>query len=183
MQAFFFCAEAERTNTCNCAEMAYNKVRMTRYGGSPMTPTQQERYFHNLIAYANHPTGFVSKIGLRITKVGAGTTEGELVADESHLNPMGVVHGGVLCSMMDHVAGTASTTGGSGCLTINCETRFLAAAMPGRLIAKAETIQSGRSIGVIRAWVEDLNGTVCAEGTYTMRLRPLPAEQLEEMMK
>ncbi len=148
-----------------------------------MTPQQQERYFHNLITYANQPTGFVAKIGLRITKVGVGTAEGELIANESHLNPMGVVHGGVLCSMMDHVAGTASTTGGSGCLTINCETRFLAAAKPGKLIAKAETIRGGRNIGVIRAWVEDENGTVCAEGTYTMRLRPHPAGKLEEMMK
>ena len=31
----------------------------------------------------------------------------------------------------------------------------------------------GRSIAVIRAWVEDAAGAVCAEGVYTFRLKPM----------
>ena len=86
---------------------------------------------------------------------------------------MGIVHGGVYCTMMDQVAGSAACTRGSMCRTVNCEVRFLAAAQGAHLTSRAEAVRMGRSIAVIRAWVEDAAGAVCAEGVYTFRLKPV----------
>ena len=86
---------------------------------------------------------------------------------------MGIVHGGVYCTMMDQVAGSAACTRGSMCRTVNCEVRFLATAQGAHLTSRAEAVRMGRSIAVIRAWVEDAAGAVCAEGVYTFRLKPM----------
>ena len=135
--------------------------------------TEQERmdWYAAVQARANQEGTYAVDGGMRIEELGDGWARGALQLAPRHANPMGIVHGGVYCTMMDQVAGTAACTGGGLCRTVNCEVRFLAAAQGDRLISRAEAVRMGRSIAVIRAWVEDTAGTVCADGVYTFRMK------------
>ena len=137
-----------------------------------MTEQQRQEWYAMLKARANTEGTYAVTGGMRLAELGDGWARGELQLEERHRNPMGIVHGGVYCTMMDQVAGTAACTRGSICRTVNCEVRFLAPAQGGHLTSHAEAVRMGRSIAVIRAWVEDTEGTVCAEGIYTFRLKP-----------
>mgnify|MGYP002660635554 FL=1 len=138
-----------------------------------MTEQQRQEWYAMLKARANTEGTYAVTGGMRLVELGDGWARGELQLEERHRNPMGIVHGGVYCTMMDQVAGTAACTRGSICRTVNCEVRFLAPAQGGHLTSHAEAVRMGRSIAVIRAWVEDTEGTVCAEGIYTFRLKPM----------
>lgn len=135
--------------------------------------TEQERmdWYAAVQARANQEDTYAVDGGMRIEELGDGWARGALQLAPRHANPMGIVHGGVYCTMMDQVAGTAACTGGGLCRTVNCEVRFLAAAQGDRLTSRAEAVRMGRSIAVIRAWVEDAAGTVCADGVYTFRMK------------
>ena len=135
--------------------------------------TEQERmdWYAAVQARANQEGTYAVDGGMRIEELGDGWARGALRLEPRHANPMGIVHGGVYCTMMDQVAGTAACTGGGLCRTVNCEVRFLAAAQGDRLTSRAEARPPGRSIAVIRAWVEDAAGTVCADGVYTFRMK------------
>ena len=138
-----------------------------------MTEQQRQEWYAMLKARANTEGTYAVTGGMRLAELGDGWARGELQLEERHRNPMGIVHGGVYCTMMDQVAGTAACTRGSICRTVNCEVRFLAPAQGGHLTSHAEAVRMGRSIAVIRAWVEDAAGAVCAEGVYTFRLKPM----------
>ena len=138
-----------------------------------MTEQQRQEWYAMLKARANTEGTYAVTGGMHLTELGDGWARGELQLEERHRNPMGIVHGGVYCTMMDQVAGTAACTRGSICRTVNCEVRFLAPAQGRHLISHAEAVRMGRNIAVIRAWVEDTEGTVCAEGIYTFRLKPM----------
>ena len=138
-----------------------------------MTEQQRQEWYAMLKARANTEGTYAVTGGMRLAELGDGWARGELQLEERHRNPMGIVHGGVYCTMMDQVAGTAACTRGSICRTVNCEVRFLAPAQGGHLTSRAEAVRMGRSIAVIRAWVEDAVGAVCAEGVYTFRLKPM----------
>lgn len=138
-----------------------------------MTHEEQQALFDTILRRANLPGSFNVENGIRLTSLSDGGAEGEVRLTAGHLNPLGIVHGGVYCTMMDQVAGSAACTRGSMCRTVNCEVRFLAAAQGAHLISRAEAVRMGRSIAVIRAWVEDAAGAVCAEGVYTFRLKPM----------
>lgn len=138
-----------------------------------MTEQQRQEWYAMLKARANTEGTYAVTGGMCLAELGDGWARGELQLEERHRNPMGIVHGGVYCTMMDQVAGTAACTRGSICRTVNCEVRFLAPAQGGHLTSRAEAVRMGRSIAVIRAWVEDTEGTVCAEGIYTFRLKPM----------
>ena len=98
--------------------------------------------------------------------------EGEADLTDSHLNPLGIVHGGVYCTLLDQVAGAAACTRGSRGLTVNCETRFLGIAQGDVLCGHAQAIHMGRTLVVMHAWVTDSQDTLCADGTYTFRMKP-----------
>lgn len=138
-----------------------------------MTHEEQQALFDTILRRANLPGSFNVENGIRLTSLSDGGAEGEVRLTAGHLNPLGIVHGGVYCTMMDQVAGSAACTRGSMCRTVNCEVRFLAAAQGAHLTSRAEAVRMGRSIAVIRAWVEDAAGAVCAEGVYTFRLKPM----------
>lgn len=144
-----------------------------------MTEQEKESLYADVMERANQKDTFGVENGMRIVAMGEGWARGELHTEVRHGNPMGIVHGGVYCTMMDQAAGTAACSRGSFCRTINCEVRFLAAAKSGRLTCYAEAVRMGRSICVIRARVEDENGTVCADGVYTFRMKQMELPEVQ----
>ena len=144
-----------------------------------MTEQEKESLYAAVMERANQKDTFGVENGMRIVAMGEGWARGELHTEVRHGNPMGIVHGGVYCTMMDQAAGTVACSRGSFCRTINCEVRFLAAAKSGRLTCYAEAARMGKTIHVIRARVEDENGTVCADGVYTFRMKQMELPEVQ----
>ena len=137
-----------------------------------MTEQEKQAWYETVLARANQAGAYAAIGGMQVVAVGDGWARSELQLTTQHWNPMGIVHGGVYCTMMDQVAGTAACSRGALCRTVTCDVRFLAAgAVGGTLTSHAEAVRMGHSIVVMRAWVEDDGGTVCADGIYTFRMK------------
>ena len=142
-----------------------------------MTREEQQAIFDAIRERSDRPGTFNATHGICLTALCDGGAEGEVRLTAQHLNPLGIVHGGVYCTLMDQVAGAAACSRGSRCVTVDCETRFLDAADGGALYGHARAVRMGHTIVVMRAWVTDSRGVTCAEGTYTFRMKPgFPAE-------
>ena len=147
-------------------------ARRHRHGGRRMTHEEQQALFDTILRRANLPGSFNVENGIRLTSLSDGGAEGEVRLTAGHLNPLGIVHGGVYCTLLDQVAGAAACTRGSRGLTVNCETRFLGIAQGDVLCGHAQAIHMGRTLVVMHAWVTDSQDTLCADGTYTFRMKP-----------
>ena len=137
-----------------------------------MTEQEKEILYAAVMERANQKDTFGVENGMRIVAMGEGWARGELHTEVRHGNPMGIVHGGVYCTLLDQVAGAAACTRGSRGLTVNCETRFLGIAQGDVLCGHAQAIHMGRTLVVMHAWVTDSQDTLCADGTYTFRMKP-----------
>ena len=83
-----------------------------------------------------------------------------LDVDERDLNPHGVVHGGVVFTLVDTAMGQATMDAvedGMRCATIELSVRYLRPIIGGRLVATASVLKAGRR-------VMHLEGTVIVEG-------------------
>src|SRR6476620_12110780 len=58
-----------------------------------------------------YPPAIARTLGFNLLEVSSGTATMEIVADtDKHANPMGTIHGGVLCDIADAAIGTAHAT-------------------------------------------------------------------------
>jgi uncharacterized protein (TIGR00369 family) len=124
----------------------------------------------------NETTAPVAKlIGFRPTSVGEGKAVFELQAGPQHANPMGTLHGGVLCDVADAAMGVAyaSTLGeGETFTTLELKINFLRPFRNGTLTATARVVKSGRTIGLTECDVTDPQGRLIARAMSTcMTLR------------
>ena len=72
-----------------------------------------------------------------------------LDGDERHLNPHGVVHGGVVFTLVDTAMGQATmgaVEDGMRCATIELSVRYLRPITGGRLVATASVLEAGRRV-------------------------------------
>ena len=69
--------------------------------------------------------------------------------DDRHLNPNGIVHGGVVFSLADTAMGRATMavlSDGQICASIEVSVRYLRPIPGGRLVATASVLRAGRRI-------------------------------------
>jgi uncharacterized protein (TIGR00369 family) len=86
-------------------------------------------------------------------------------------NSFGGAHGGVILSLLDIAATTATRTlhpGSRGVVTIDLSTSFLDAGK-GRLIADARVLRDGRSAVFVEAEVRNIDGGLVARAMATTR--------------
>ncbi len=116
--------------------------------------------------------GFGHVVGMRIVGVEPGVATIELDAGPDHLNLGGIVHGGVICTMVDSPVGVACHSMDSpgtprAQATTELNVTFLRAAGPGLLSCQARIRRRGRSLAVGEAEVSDGAGRVVAVGRAT----------------
>ena len=99
----------------------------------------------------------------------------ELTATERHANPMGTLHGGVLCDIADAAMGmayAASLGEGETFTTLELKINFLRPFWTGRLTAVGRLVKGGRTIGLVECDVTDeKNGLVARSSSTCMTLR------------
>jgi uncharacterized protein (TIGR00369 family) len=102
------------------------------------------------------PPPIAQLFGFRLAEVGDGTAVFEVTPDEATYNPIGMVHGGVLCTMLDSAAGCALHTTlavGEAYSSIEIKVNFIKAvrAGSGLLQARGRVVKAGRRVGFAEA--------------------------------
>jgi uncharacterized protein (TIGR00369 family) len=114
-------------------------------------------------------------IGFRPTSVEEGKAVFELEAGPQHANPMGTLHGGVLCDVADAAMGVAyasTLADGESFTTLELKINFLRPFRTGTLIATGRVVKTGRTIGLAECDVTDSEGRLIARAMSTcMTLR------------
>lgn len=100
--------------------------------------------------------------------------------DESVYNPLGVVHGGLVCTLLDTVAGCAVHTTlprGVGYTSIEIKVSYLRGvqASSGPLTAVGTVTKPGRRVAFAEGQVTDAAGRLVATATSSLLVLPLPA--------
>jgi uncharacterized protein (TIGR00369 family) len=114
-------------------------------------------------------------VGFRPTSIEPGRAVFELEAGPQHANPMGTLHGGIICDVADAAMGTAyasTLADGESFTTLELKINFLRPFWSGQLIATAHTVKTGRTIGLVECDVTDTDGRLVARAMSTcMTLR------------
>jgi len=114
-------------------------------------------------------------IGLRPSAIERGKAVFELEAGPQHANPMGTLHGGLICDVADAAMGTAyaSTLGEEESFTtLELKINFLRPFWSGTLVATGRVVKGGRTIGLAECDVTDAEGRLVARAMSTcMTLR------------
>ena len=120
-------------------------------------------------------SGFGEHIGIVVERAEAGESRLVLAIQPHHLNFFGIVHGGVILTLLDQTCGLAQRSASPGGLTqssvtIDLQTVFVAAAKGDRLIASGTCLRRGRSVAHCTARVEDAEGTLVATANGTFKI-------------
>ncbi len=109
-------------------------------------------------------------VGFELLSVEPGESTFALDADERLSNPMGTVHGGVLCDLADAAMGIAFASlmaPGETYTTIELKINFLKPVWKTRLTATGRVLRKGRSVGLTVCDVVDSSGALVAHATST----------------
>jgi uncharacterized protein (TIGR00369 family) len=116
------------------------------------------------------PPPIAQLIGFDLTSVKPGEAVIEFQATEAHANPMGTLHGGVLCDIADAAMGLAYAANlgeGESFTTLELKINFLKPIWKARLRAVARVVKQGRTTGLVECDVTDDKGSLVARATST----------------
>jgi uncharacterized protein (TIGR00369 family) len=109
-------------------------------------------------------------LGIRALSFDEGKAVLELEAGERHANPMGTLHGGILCDLTDLAMGAAlfSTLEiGESFTTLELKINYLKPIWKSRLTARADVKKAGRTTALLECEVQDEKGSLVAFATST----------------
>jgi uncharacterized protein (TIGR00369 family) len=117
-------------------------------------------------------TGLNEALGFTLDEAGPDRVVMSWTVDSQHLQPYGIVHGGVYCSAVEATAsiGAALWFGERGKVVGAANhTNFLRAAREGRLVATATPIHRGRSQQLWQVEVHDEEERLIARGEVRLQ--------------
>lgn len=110
-------------------------------------------------------------IGFDLVLAERGHTRFVLDASERHANPMGTLHGGVLCDLADAAMGMAHATTleeGESFTTLELKINFLRPVWRAKLIADARVVHHGKTVSLLECDVTTDEGKPVARVTSTV---------------
>jgi 1,4-dihydroxy-2-naphthoyl-CoA hydrolase len=119
-------------------------------------------------AFANVP--FARLLGLEFVGAERGAATFALEVREELTRMGGIVHGGVLVSLLDSAAAFAVHTllpPGGRTVTVDLTTHFLRPVSGGRVEARARVLREGRRVVIISVEATDQTGVLIAVATTT----------------
>jgi uncharacterized protein (TIGR00369 family) len=126
---------------------------------------------------------YFSLISMEIKYLEVGHSRLEVLLEEKHHHPFGMVHGGVFSSLVDAAAYWAlypEVPEGKWMATVEMKVNLLAPARSGKLIAEGRRIKLGRTLSLGEATVKDERGKLLAHGTGTFMI--IPGQGLPESL-
>ena len=126
------------------------------------------------------PPPIAQLIGFRPVALEPGRAVFELDTDlDRHANPMGTLHGGILCDLADAAMGFAygsTLAEAESFTTLELKINFLRPVWQTRLTAVGHVVQRGRTVGLVECDVTDAQGRLVARASSTcMTLREAQA--------
>ena len=117
---------------------------------------------------------FDTELGLTFTEVTPDGAKAELDVKPSLLQPMGIVHGGVYCSIIESMASVSayvwlSAHGGGNVVGVNNNTDFLRAISSGTVYGVSEPLHRGRRQQLWLVTVKDEKDRVIARGQVRLQ--------------
>lgn len=109
-------------------------------------------------------------IGFELISVKPGEAVVEFQATEAHANPMGTLHGGVLCDIADAAMGIAYSSNldeGESFTTLELKINFLKPVWKARLTAVGRVVKQGRTVGLVECDITDEKGSLVARASST----------------
>src|SRR6266481_6106079 len=114
-------------------------------------------------------------IGFEVKDIAEGRATVVLAAGPRHANPMGTLHGGILCDIADAAMGIAfasTLAPGESFTTIELKINFFRPVWEARLQAEGRVVRRGSTIGYIECEITDEGGRLVAKAASTcMALR------------
>jgi uncharacterized protein (TIGR00369 family) len=147
-----------------------------RHVGLPDTVCEMPDEIYDVLRRAmKDPAGFpappIAKlVGFRLTAMEPGRVTLELDADERLANPMGTLHGGVLCDIADAAMGMAYASElerGETFTTLELKINFMKPIWRARLRAEGRIVKRGRTVGLVECDVVDDKGSLVARASST----------------
>lgn len=116
--------------------------------------------------------------GMEIIEVEPGTVTFRCRPDESHYNPIGTVHGGLVCTLLDSALGCATHTtlqAGTGYTSIEIKVNYLrpVSTANGPLTCRGWVTKPGRRVSFAEGEVLDGQGKVVATASGSLLIFPL----------
>jgi len=119
-------------------------------------------------------------IGFKLTAIASGEATITLATGPQHANPMGTLHGGILCDIADAAMGLAYASNlaeAETFTTLEMKINFLKPVWTATLTAEGKVLKQGRTIGLTECTIRDEKGSLIAHATSTcMTLRGDDAE-------
>ncbi|GIW39815.1 MAG: putative phenylacetic acid degradation-related protein [Candidatus Binatia bacterium] len=126
-------------------------------------------------------SGFDSLVGFRLLEASEREVVLEYDVQDHHLQPYGIVHGGVHCAAVETVcsvgAGIVARARGQAVVGIENHTSFIRAVRSGRIRVRGTPLTRGRRTQVWEATAYDAQGRTVATG----RVRLLCLEEGSEL--
>jgi uncharacterized protein (TIGR00369 family) len=118
------------------------------------------------------PPPIAATLGFRLVEVEPGFALFTMTPELRHYNPIGTVHGGVACTLLDSCMGCAVQTHaakGQGYTTLELKVNLVRpiTATTGLIRAEGRTLHVGRRSGTAEGKILDARGNLLAHGTTT----------------
>ena len=109
-------------------------------------------------------------IGFEAKEVAEGRAIVMLEAGPQHANPMGTLHGGVLCDIADAAMGMAFAStldSGESFTTVELKINFFRPVWSALLKAEGKVVRRGRKMGYVECEITDERGQLVAKAAST----------------
>lgn len=120
-------------------------------------------------------SAFPAHMGFRLADMDFDRARIELEIRPQHMQPFGIVHGGVLATLLDTAtfwAGFMRLPQDCGLVNVDLKLNYLKAVVSGALVAEGRCLRAGRQISYTEASVRDAQGELVAHGTSTLMALP-----------
>jgi uncharacterized protein (TIGR00369 family) len=109
-------------------------------------------------------------IGFRVSEVRDGRALATLEAGPQHANPMGTLHGGILCDIADAAMGMAfasTLTPEESFTTVELKINFFRPVWKAQIKAEGKVVRRGKTIGYVECDLTDEEGRLVAKASST----------------
>ena len=127
-------------------------------------------YIEKLMETVN-TSPFPKHLRMRLVSISLDQATVKLETGQCHLQPFGIVHGGVMATLIDTATFWSAflrLPEDDGLVNIDLKLNYLKSIVSGVITAEGRCIRAGRSISYAEARVMDKEGSLIAHGTSTL---------------
>jgi uncharacterized protein (TIGR00369 family) len=131
-------------------------------------------YVNKLIDMVN-TSPYPEHLRMQLASISVDQAVVKLNTEQCHLQPFGIVHGGVLATLIDTATFWSvflRLPEDAGLVNIDLKLNYLKSISTGLMTAQGRCIRAGRTINYAEASVKDKEGNLIAHGTSTLMVLP-----------